>query len=463
MEPCNRRCLRNALGLAVEFAFHSKLIVNGKPKKVWSQVRPMLQDIIHKGVAKNKAAMPATAAEGVEQIAKDLVRDAAAVGTSAPGEKNIMLWMTEASAETVRKWLSSNGSTNPCDHAAFCAAKNKLLGRLCKCRRDPSCCPVHAEASATLADVLWWCADAIYEYMPCAVPTFPLAMVVKVSSAPSAAAPVAGLSGHNAPGDSGLPAFCHFLCKEQKVVEDNQEVTMWVPNNGALEILIRMRPVYLLTLLQTVLQALARGPGNRDSKEPCRFADFAPSRLVKLCEQLLSMLGATKGKQSPDHGEGTGTGTGESPVPTAAEQLEILLLTMVADESEWATGWVKFISKCMSVTSNLDLAAAETDVFTQRVAGVRVHELGLDVPARLRYLVNDENQKVKAEAASPMGKKHPAAAEEISDRGSPAGEEHALCDVYTYHPADGVIWNVLDVLSLQSQIAAHLYAKACLA
>ena len=162
--------------------------------------------------------------------------------------------------------------------------------------------------------------------------TFPLAMVVKVSSAPSAASPVAGLSGHNAPGDSGLPAFCHFLCKEQKVVEDNQEVTMWVPNT------------------------LARGPGNRDSKEPCRFADFATSRLVKLCEQLLSMLGATKGKQSPEHGEGTGTGTGESPVPTAAEQLETLLLTMVADESEWATGWIKFISKCMSVTSNLDLA-----------------------------------------------------------------------------------------------------------
>ena len=134
MEPCNRRCLRNALGLAVEFAFHSKLIVNGKPKKVWSQVRPMLQDIIHKGVAKSKAAMPATAAEGVEQIAKDLVRDAAAVGTSAPGEKNIMLWMTEASAETVRKWLSSNGSTNPCDHAAFCAVKNKVIGGVCKCR-----------------------------------------------------------------------------------------------------------------------------------------------------------------------------------------------------------------------------------------------------------------------------------------------------------------------------------------
>ena len=418
-------------------------------------MRPVLQDIVQKGIAKNRAVLPPTSAEGVECIAKDLARDVLTAGSNTPGEKSMMLWMTDSSAEVVRKWLAANGSVNALDHPAFCAARNKLLGRLCKCRKDPSTCPVHAEASVTLADVSWWAADAIFEHMPCAVPTFPLALAVKVSGASPAALSISAENG-------GLPSFCHFLCKELELPDEQNTTTVMVPNNAALEVLVRMRPVYLLKMLETTMQSLARGHG----KEPGKFADFSPPKLLRVSQALLQLLG-----DGNDASEATDDE--QKPMP-AAVQLETLMITMVADESDWATAWLKFLSKCMSSVTDVctDDAALRDNLST-----MCIKDLGLDVPSKFRYLLSDSRRQdqVKAEAASPAGKKLASVGIASLTRPAPASvtkndandgngslEEQVLASVYTYHTTPEIKWNVLDVLSLQLQITSHLFAQACL-
>ncbi|CAE7444502.1 unnamed protein product [Symbiodinium sp. CCMP2592] len=433
MDPSNRRALLQALGLGIEFAFHGKVIVNTKPKKVWSQVRPLLQDIIHKGLAKSRASLPSSMDSGLERLTENLSRDALTAGSMSPGEKSILLWMTEPSASCVRKWLTTNHAVNACDHAAFCAARSKLVSRMCKCKRDPTSCPVHADASVSLSDLVWWASDAIFEHIPCAVPTFSLALTVKFSDKASLAA-----------SNQCVPPYSHFLCKEESVAGE----PFWVPNSGVLEVLIRMRAVYLLRMLQGALQTVARGGAG--NKEPCKFTDFVAAKLDKVCHTLLAAIEATDSGNSA---------TGSTDIPTSAK-LEVLLTTVVADESEWATGWTKHLTKCLSL---IELGSASEDEIRDKMHAIQLQELGLDVPSKFRYLLGDS---VKSEVASPAARKASAGlqgnASASVDGGSVTGvtEDLSVSSVYVFHETKEAKWNVLDVMSLQMQISAHLLAKA---
>lgn len=424
MDPGNRIALRQAIGLGIEFAFHGKVNVNMKPKKVWSQVRPLLQDIIHKGLARSRAALPTLMDDGLESLTQSLAKDALTAGSTSPGEKNILMWMTEPSATSVLKWLSTNHAVNACDHAAFCSARNKLLNRLCKCKRDSTSCPVHAEASVSLSDVIWWASDAIYEHLPSAVPTFSLALTVKFSDHASLAA-----SG------ACVPQCCHFLCKQDTVANE----PVWVPNNAVLEVLIRMRAVYLLKMLQSALQTVARGGAG--NKEPCKFTDFTANKLDKVCQMLLAATNANAGNAT-------------EAIATVAK-LEALLTTVVADEGEWATAWTKLLSKCLHL-----LDQATDDDVKDKMSAIPMQELGLDVPSKFRYLLGDD---VKTEIQSPgANRSTPTLPSKTSGNISGAvAEDQCLSSVYVFREESEQNWNVLDVMSLQMQISSHLFAKAC--
>lgn len=436
MDPGNRSALRQAIGLGIEFAFHGKVIVNAKPKKVWSQVRPLLQDIVHKGLARSRASLPSSMDSGLQTLTENLSRDALTASSTSPGEKSILLWMTEQSASCVRKWLTANHAVNAFDHAAFCAARNKLVSRMCKCKRDPTSCPVHADASVSLSDMIWWASDAIFEHIPCAVPTFSLAMTVKFSDKASLSA-----SGEC------VPQYSHFLCKQETIANE----TVWVPNNGVLEVLIRMRAVYLLRILQGALQTVARGGAG--NKEPCKFTDFTAAKLDKVCHLLLAAI------EPPDAGNTAVPTTSSTDIPTVAK-LEVLLTTIVADESEWATAWSKHITKCLSL---LDMAAASDDEIRDKMNSIQLKELGLDVPSKFRYLLGDG---VKTEVVSPGGNRASTSLsskvpDNVGGNGSVLTEDQCLSRVYVFHEASDVKWNVLDVMSLQMQISSHLFATAC--
>ena len=459
MDPANRRPLKTALGLALEFVWHKTVIIQAKPKRVWSQLRPLLQDAIKRGIARSRAVVADVGPEGVEAMTRCLEKDALTANATTPGEKSVSLWLTEASADMVRKWLGSNGSRTPSEHSAFCSSMNKLMGRLCKCRRDVHTCPVHAEASVTLADLVWWSADAIYENVPTAVPSLSLAMTLKFSSAQSYAVAVAeALSG-------AVPSFCHFLCNrvDLKTGEGSSEQA-WVPNNAAIEVLISMRPVYLLQMILMALTNLTR------SSQPCRFADMSTGKTVKVCRVLLQQFDG-EARPPPDDALASNLQQSSKQLSTLLA-LETVMTTMVADESEWAAAWGKLLWKCMQVADLDDQALAA------QVEAMKLKDLGLDVPPKFRHLLSDMSasggHRIKAEAASPRPR--PAAgrlcpdgtaanATPVADGPSfpPEAENPMirLSDLYTFHP-DPLMehWNVVDMLSLQSQVSAHLYAKA---
>ena len=236
LDPSNRRALRKAMGIAMEFVFHAKVFVNGKPKKQWSQVRPIIQDIVQKGVAQSRAVMPGDSGDALDALTQDLARDALIAASSTPGEKSISLMLTEQSADAVRKWLSTNSSVNLCDHAAYCAARAKLRARLRKCQRDASACPVHSGACLSLADLLWLSSDCIFDNIPCSVPTLPLALTVKITeSSTQVLAPTADSRTETVqvPFDGCVPAFCRFLCKETTINTGGEgpdsSTTVWPP------------------------------------------------------------------------------------------------------------------------------------------------------------------------------------------------------------------------------------------
>ena len=149
------------------------------------------------------------------------------------------------------------------------------------------------------------------------------------------------------------------------------------PNNSALEVLIHMRAKYLLHMLTDVLAGLARNPD-----EPCRFADFQATGLIRICQALIAEI------------EGKAQVSAPASQVSVVSSLEVLMTTMVADESEWATAYCKILLKL------LPLANLEQE---KLVEGIRAMTVKLDVPPKFRYLLtgNGNSGPVKPELAAP--------------------------------------------------------------
>ena len=355
-----------------------------------------------------------------------------------------MLWLTEASAEMVRTWVSSNNTCNVTGHAAFGAALTKLTGKVCKCRKDPTSCPVHADACVTLADLMWFSSDAIFEYVPVAVSTLPLALTVKIAKTTSSAS-----------SDTGVPAFCRFMCKEEQDTSD-AATTTWVPNNTVMETFARMRPTYLMKMILSLMSTLNRSNG----QDKCRFADFTSGKLVRVCNAVLHALEAP---MAPEQ------------VPQAADilkvawDLEALLTTIVADENEWSAGWTKFFSFCLQHAAHAEQDEVQ---FRSKLSSTTLAELGLEVPAKYRYLLG---QNVKDELRSPAagsGRSRAsatpsgatasdadAAQAALADKTDPSDTTVRLTNLYRIN-ADGSQFNVLDIMSLQHQLTSHFFSYA---
>ncbi|CAE7908136.1 unnamed protein product, partial [Symbiodinium necroappetens] len=418
--PSHRRVLKQALAIGMEFAMHKNVVVQGKPKRQWSQLRPVLQGIIQAAVAP-PSSKASSAFQGPESTVP-------VSSTASPGEKSVMLFMTEASAEIVQKWLDANKSINHMEHSAFGSAVGKLSSRLCKCRQDPSSCPVHAQATMTCADLLWAASEVVFEHVPASVPTLAIAMTVMFSDSKNK--------------DTEIPTWCRFLCKKAEQPGDpsvSTEEQPWLPNNNALETLISMRPLYLLDMLCKVVGRLEK-KGAR-----ARFADFQASRLIELCEYL--KLGLKKDKSDiPD----------EEAHALLVLRLEMLLATMVVDETGWAASWSKLLTYCMADSK---LTAEE---MKDRAKNVKLGELDLDVPPKFKYMLGEPSEsEVKQESLSPEQAKKPSRATS-SDEPFQHGETQVrVPDVYAFKGAAGKSsFNVLDVMSLQMQLTAHLFAKA---
>ena len=400
--------------------------MQGKPKRQWSQLRPVLQGMVQAvvGPPNSKASSASQRPELGVPVSS----------TASPGEKNVMLFMTEPSAEIVKKWLNANSSINHVEHSAFGAAVGNLSSRLCRCRHDSSSCPVHAQATMTCADLLWAATEAVFENVPASVPTLALAISVMFSE--------------NKETGPEIPTWCRFLCKKAEQPHDpsvSTEEQPLHPNNSALEALILMRPLYLLDMLCKVVGGLEK----KGSK--AKFADFEATRLIEVCESLKLGMRKDKGDAGavPDQ-EAEGN-------PDLVMQLEMLLATMVVDETGWAASRSKLLTHCLADSK---LSAAE---MKDRVKNLTVADLDLDVPPKFKYMLGKPSQ-VKQEAVSPLQAKKPSRIATSSDDQNPFEHGHSqipLPKVYSYTGSGGrSSFNILDVLSLQNQLTSHLLAMA---
>ena len=444
------RSLRQALAIAIEFVFNKSVCVQNKLKKTWSSVRPLVQDAMRKGISRTKSSATASdGAAGLAAITDECMRESLVANVSTPGEKNVMLWLTEASAESVRKWIAKNGSNNVTGHAAFGAAVTKLVSRLCRCRKDASSCPVHADATLTLADLLWLAADAIFDNVPTAVCTLPLAMALKCQQSPPQAVNV-GSAGSAASAPECLPVFCRFLCVQEKekdgdATDQGEKEAAWVPNNPAVQTLLMMRATYLARVLMSSLSTLTR------ASEVCKFADVQASKILKVCQALLRQLEATDTAVR-------GNNAGETGGAEILCLLETLLLTMVCDETEWSAGWCKLILKCLEF-ADLDVTGLDS-----KICGLKLLDLGLDVPPKYRYMMKNPTlaAEAKDEITSPLPRGRKRSSEELAEENQSTQMALACKDIYSYPHKGGVSsWHVLDFLSLRHQVTHHLYIQAC--
>ncbi|CAJ1353145.1 unnamed protein product [Effrenium voratum] len=204
LDPANRDALRLALSSGLQLAFRKSVILNGKPKKVWSQVRPLLQDMIRKSVAKLNASLVGfDNSEIAANITKMAEQEKQRARSAA--SRDLEGWLVESAVDCVRGWVKRNPSASHLDHSTFAVVWRTVCARICSCASatEPSkTCPAHAMCSLSLADIIWWMSEIIFEHIPFAVPTVPMALTCRVQQhTPSDRAP-------------HVPPSCAFLCND---------------------------------------------------------------------------------------------------------------------------------------------------------------------------------------------------------------------------------------------------------
>ena len=181
------------------------------------QVRPQIQDMLRKAVAKMKAALPSGQSDEIVAFLTNQLVGESLVESSKlkAGEKTVNLWFNEESAAEVRRWANANNSSSVTSQAAFVAALSAVSKRLCE--------ETASADGLALGDLVYTHAEAIFASVPAGVPSFSVALCVKIDTATSAER-AAGTKNHELVDLKNLvPDFSHFLCSKVTITEDNQD------------------------------------------------------------------------------------------------------------------------------------------------------------------------------------------------------------------------------------------------
>ena len=160
-----------------------------------------MQDMIRKAIIKSKGTL--TGRDNAE-IAENITRNAEQEKhrqTSA-ASRSLECWIIQSAATTVEKWLKQNNQLSIKQHSAFTAVCKATIAKVMGCsdigekekiksKGDRSC-------SASLADLVFWMTESIFEHVPYAVPTVPMALLSGTAKSP----------------DMALPSFVDFLCEK---------------------------------------------------------------------------------------------------------------------------------------------------------------------------------------------------------------------------------------------------------
>ena len=174
------------------------------------QVRAALQDMVRKAVDKMKASVPNGPSDDIVAfLTSQLATESLQSGNEKPGEKSVNLWFNAESAAEVRRWTLANNNSAVTSQAAYVAALSTVTKRLCE--------ESVSTDSISLGDLIYTHAEAIFGSVPAAVPTFAVAMCVKIDAAEQKQ------SEKNPDLKQLVPDFSHFLCSSATVAADENE------------------------------------------------------------------------------------------------------------------------------------------------------------------------------------------------------------------------------------------------
>ena len=129
----------------------------------------------------------------------------AAAEKQTPGSRTVNLFMTQPAAEEVQRWTRMNNAARMTSHTSF----TTVVSATCKginLHNADNDDDDHACGSLTMPDLIWSCAESIFDNIPTAVPSLALACILKFAQS--------GQSDEPGP-DEIVPAFCNFLCTSE--------------------------------------------------------------------------------------------------------------------------------------------------------------------------------------------------------------------------------------------------------
>ena len=373
-DPAIEPTFRDAVRICMEFAFYGVVQVSGRTKKIWSQLRPCVQEMVRKCAARKKAVLPGG---NVTDIFRSMQAELSLAETEAggPAEQNLKSrFMNSAAAKIVQKWIEMNNAADVTAQPCFQAALSAILAEVCVCRRGNNNCPAHDLGTLSLADLLYLIADAVHQHVPAAVPGFAVGLIL--CFAEKEATNADGLRAEQ------FPSCGQFLCHGEEVIETpdasdpdtTTRVTLYKPKNESLKKLVALRGLYICNLIKSLMHLLqlpqeGAQPAGKSKVAKAKKTCFVDCQVQDLQQAADALLATTT-----EDGDG-----GNTLCQEVVGKLETLLAASASSAEDevdtlWCSSWAKLIA--MTIRDG--------------VPPTKLEALALDLPDEFKYMIKHE-------------------------------------------------------------------------
>ncbi|CAE7717113.1 unnamed protein product [Symbiodinium sp. CCMP2456] len=453
------------LSFALEFAFTGSVrLQKTKPLKVWSQVRPALQNLFVAALSRGQAALPggSTSEEILGKLAQDIAAEGAtslrSLGSTPRSShdgatQGADVLRNPTACQECMSFLMTNREKDIRKQPAYFACMSKLRTALCQCPQSPdewdasTTCSFH-DSLHTVAD-LTWAISTIMEQesvIPASAPAVGAAglqLVMKVQEQ----AEKEKVESAQATGDmlqSAIVKEGRFLLEKQGEGSADDGETKWALNGSLVESLLTVRAKYVLS---TMLGLIVKPQFEPSAAKPklVEFEDLDAQQTEWLYDLLVYMCKS-------------GEFTDAHAFILELESRYMLQTPGDADMKTWSSMWTEVIERA--------LAARNKHVKTK--GKDETVELGKTLPAS-KMVINKSFFKEASLAAAAAGSAEPGEVK-VEDSGHPSEQSEQsqqevqpavpyFQSIYTATAQQGTI-HTLDVLAVQTQVQNTLFMRA---
>ncbi|CAE7855567.1 unnamed protein product, partial [Symbiodinium necroappetens] len=294
--PATKTMRAVVLSLGLEFACSGTVVLRKKPLKVWSQVRPALQNMFVAALTESQQQQTLSSGLDMQQVLQKMMSEVSSGSagrlTGAPSQvvqpdsvKQIL--HDKRSCQLCKDFLVTNSSPEVSKHPAFAACLSKVRAGFCTCPRtkddwNPNLkCDFH-DSLHTVQDMVWHFTKLMETeaVIDDSVPSLGAAAMVVASK----------LAQEEILAEIGKDAS--FLVSKKEASNHGEVVTL---NDSIIATLITSRAKYMLTCMKVMMvipdtRTDARDKGS-GSKEPVlvEFEDLGPNSVRALYDIILHL------------------------------------------------------------------------------------------------------------------------------------------------------------------------------